>query len=434
MKHPVQTEAGFIGSFQNGVGWYVYPTQRFKTISLQAFWINDLMPKTAAEGALLPHLLKRGTMRWRDSMAIEKQLESLYGATFRADVGKIADKQLISVSLEIVHGQHLPGSPDTLQDGLAFLEEILNHPLTPAPHEFDPQYVEQEKELLRRQIRGLINDKNQYAMHRLLETMADGRTFGLRKLGQIEDLDAINPGGLYQYYQNVRDQSPFVLLVVGDVDPETIESYVTQGWAQARRPFGAIEPYTPRHHDHEVIEKQPVSQGKVNWGYATGHTLTSPSYPALMMYAGVLGGFPHSKLFVNVREKASLAYYAYARIDAALSLMVIGAGIEFEDYHDTKRIVAEQLEAMVRGEISDQELQYTLEAFRNDILSEEDAPSQLIGRQMEKILLGGGLTGNQLIHALSDVSVSDIQAVAEGIQLDTTFFLTTDGSGRDSDG
>ncbi len=434
MKHPIQTEAGFVGNFHNGVGWYVYPTKRFKTISLQAFWVNDLTPSTAAQGALLPHLLKRGTLRWPDSMAIEKQLETLYGASFRADVGKIADKQLISVSLDIVHGQYLPGTPDTLHAGLAFLEEILNHPLTPSKNQFAEQYVEQEKELLRRQIRGLINDKNQYAMHRLLETMADGRAFGLRKLGRVSDLDAIDASRLYQYYEKVRDQSPFVLLVVGDVDPATIESYVKQGWSRGRHPLGAIEPYTPRHHNHEVIEEQPVSQGKVNWGYATGHTLTSPQYPALMMYAGVLGGFPHSKLFVNVREKASLAYYAYARIDAALSLMVIGAGIEFEDYQATKRIVAEQLEAMVEGEISGQELQYTLEAFRNDILSEEDSASQLIGRQMEKILLGGGLTGDQLIKALSEVSVSDIRAVAEGIQLDTTFFLTTDGSGRDSDG
>ncbi len=434
MKHPIQTETGFVGNFQNGVGWYVYPTQRFKTISLQAFWVNDLTSSTAAKGALLPHILKRGTMRWPDSMAIEKQLETLYGATFRADVGKIADKQLISVSLDVIHGQYLPGTPDTLEASLAFLEEILNHPLTPAKNQFDQKFVAQEKELLRRQIRGLINDKNQYAMHRLIETMADGRAFGLRKLGQAEDLESIGPTDLYQYYQNVRDQSPFVLLVVGDIKPETVEAYVTHGWARTRHALGSIESYTPRHENFEVVEKKPVRQGKVNFGYATGHTLVSPEYPALMMYVGVLGGFPHSKLFVNVREKASLAYYAYARLDAALSLMVIGAGIEFRDYHDTTRIVAEQLEAMADGEISDQELHYTLEAFGNDILSEEDSPSQLIGRQMEKVLLGGGLTGDQLIKALSEVTVADIQRMATGIHLDTTFFLTTDGSGRDIDG
>lgn len=434
MKHPIQTEAGFVGNFQNGVGWYVYPTKRFKTISLQAFWVNDLTQETAAQGALLPHVLKRGTRRWPDAMAIEKQLETLYGASFRADVGKIADKQLISVSLDVVHGQYLPGTPDTLEAGLNFLEEILNHPLTPSANQFDAEFVEQEKELLRRQIRGLINDKNQYAMHRLLETMAEGRAFGLRKLGRVEDLDAIDPASLFQYYQAVQQDSPFVLLVVGDVDPATVESYVKEGWSQRRRPLGSIEPYTPLHKDHEVIEKKPVSQGKVNWGYSTGHTLISPEYPALMMYAGVLGGFPHSKLFVNVREKASLAYYAYARIDAALSLMVIGAGIEFENYEATRRIVAEQVEAMRAGDISNQEMEYTKEAFRNDILSEEDAPSQLCGRQMEKILLGGGLTGDPLIEALSAVSVADIRKIAADIALDTTFFLTTDGSGRDSDG
>lgn len=433
VQHPIEVETGFVGQFREGVGWYVYPTTRFKTITLQAFWINELDPNTAALGALLPHVLKRGTVSWPDSVAIEKQLESLYGASFRADVGKIGDKQLISISLEVIHGQYLPGEPDTLHAGLGFLDEVLNRPRVDHADQFDPEYVSQEKELLRRQIHALINDKGQYAMQRLIETMADGRPFGLRKVGQPKDVERATPQSLFAYYDQVRHQSPFVLLAVGDVEPETIAAYVDQHWAGPRTTLQSIVPYAPHHQDYEVVDRQPVQQGKVNLGYWTRRTLTSRDYPALMMYAGVLGGFAHSKLFVNVREKASLAYYAYARLDAALGFMVVGAGIEFQDYQAVKDIIAEQLDAMRRGDITDQEMTFTRQAFQNDILSEEDLPHQLIGRQMEKLLLGGGLTGETLITALEAVTVPDIQRVAEDILLDTVFFLTTDGSaGRET--
>lgn len=433
MQHPIETEAGFVGHFHDGLGWYVYPTHRFKTITLQAFWVNDMDPATVSLGALLPHILKRGTVSWPNFTAIQQQLESLYGATFRADVGKIGDKQLISVSIEVIHGQYLPGKPDTLSASLEFLDEVLNRPQVNSGGVFENEYVTQEKELLTRQIHALINDKGQYALHRLIETMAKGRPFGLRKLGRVEDLAKVTPEALYAYYQTVRKSSPFVLMAVGDLDPDVIATYVTTHWDGHRSQLVKIQPYTPLNHDYEVIERQPVQQGKVNIGYSTRRTYASADYPALMMYAGILGGFAHSKLFVNVREKESLAYYAYARLDAALALMIIGAGIEFEDYPAVKRIIGEQLEAMRRGDIDQQEMHFTEQAFRNDILSEEDVPTQLIGRQMEKLVLGGGLAGEALIQALESVTVPEIQRVAEDITLDTIYFLTTDQAATGGD-
>lgn len=38
-------------------------------------------------------------------------------------------------------------------------------------------------------------------------------------------------------------------------------------------------------------------------GIRTSITYGDPQYAAALMYNGILGGYPHSKLFVNVREK-----------------------------------------------------------------------------------------------------------------------------------
>ncbi|MBX5467032.1 MAG: insulinase family protein [Firmicutes bacterium] len=377
-------------------------------------------------GALIPAVLRRATRRWTTTRALWQRLEELYGAHFRAEVGKVADRQLLSFHLDVVHGRFLPGHPDTVAAGLDFLEEVMRHPLTVGDRAFDAAVVEEEKALLQRRMEGVINDKGQYAAVRLLEAVAEGRRFGIRKWGRPEDLAAIDAQSLYAYYETVRQTRPLMVLAVGEVEPATLEAFLGRvgedsGAAVALDP---LAPYEPWHREAEVIERQAVSQGKLLQAYATGRTAAAPDFPALLMYAGVLGGFPHSKLFVNVREKHSMAYYAYARLDGALGLMTVGAGIEFAHYETVRRLIREAVEAMAAGAVTEQELAFTFEAYRNEIEAEHDAPDLLIGRQLEEALVGGGWSGPALIEALSRVRREDIARVAEGVALDTTYFLT----------
>lgn len=377
-------------------------------------------------GAVLPHVLKRGTRSWPNRLLMETQLENLYGASFRADVGKLGDKQLISFHINVVNGRFLPGQPDTVAEALDFLTDVLDHPNL-QDGTFPEDVVEQEKALIKRQIAALINDKGQYAFTRLVELVADGQRFGLRKLGTADGVDAVTASALAAFLATVRTTSPFVFTVVGDVDPAAIQRHFSQRWRGTRHTLSTIAPYHGNHESKTVIETEDVRQGKLNMAYRTGITAKDDDYPALLMYSGILGGFSHSKLFVNVREKASLAYYAYSRIDPALALMIIGSGIEFQDYDAARRIIEEQVDAMRTGHISNEEMAFTLKGYANDILSEEDNPGQLVGRHLEHLLIGGGLAGLDLIRALERVTREDVVRVAQMIDLDTVYFLTAEG-------
>nr|WP_207711456.1 pitrilysin family protein [Sulfobacillus harzensis] len=412
------------------MGSYVYPTKRFKTVTIYAAWIRELAVSDRAQGAILPHMLRRGTRAWPTRRIMEQQLESLYGASFRADVGKLGDKQLLSFHITVVDGQYLPGKPDTVISALDFLSEVIDHPRL-VDGAFPTDAVEQEKVLVKRQISALINDKGQYALSRLIELVADGERFGLKKLGTPAEVDAVTPDQLVTLLTESRESSPFVFLVVGDVDADRIHQHITQRWSRSyRRDVSTIQPYRGQHQGHTVIERQDVRQGKLNLAYRTQITAKDPDYPALVMYSGILGGFSHSKLFINVRERASLAYYAYSRVDPALALMIIGAGIEFRDYEAARRIIEEQVSAMRSGHISQEEMSFTLKAYENEILSEEDGPGQLIGRQLEQILIGGGLSGPEMIRALGQVRPEDIVRVAQRVELDTVYFLTSEEEGH----
>ena len=425
----MDTKAGFVGEMGAGGGWYCYPTRQFKTLSVQAFWTNPLKPGEASRAAILPHILRRACQKWASTVAIERELEDLYGASLRAEVGKIGDQQLLSFQFDAVHGQFLPDHPDMLELGMDLLREILYRPLI-VQGSFDPTIFEQEKEMLDRQIQALINDKGQYAMHRLVANMAGDQGFGLSRLGTLEETRALDVKGLFDHFQMIRDHNPMLWFVVGDVDPDQVARVFEADPAMqvARRPLPSIPRFVSQAQGRVVVERQAIQQGKVNLGYSTEVTMRDEDYPALVMYAGILGGFPHSKLFVHVREEASLAYYAYARLDGVLGLMVIGAGIEFEDYEAAVEIIHQQVERMRQGEVTDEEMDFTLRALINDILAESDSPGQIIGRQVERLLSGGGRTGSSLIEALKAVRREDVVRVAQRVNLDTTYFLTRDAA------
>ncbi|PSR21317.1 MAG: insulinase family protein [Sulfobacillus acidophilus] len=414
----------FVGEWKDGVAFYVYPTRRFKTVTIHATWIRDLSTVDRSKGATLAQVMRQGTRSWPTRQLMAARLEDLYGASFRADIAKLGDKQLLSFHITVTNGRFLPGQPDTVREALDFLTQVLDRPYL-VDGVFPRTVVEQEKTLVKRQIAAIINDKGQYAMSRLIELVADGQPFGLRKLGTEQEVDQITERDLTTFYQEVHRGAPFVFTVVGDVDADVLYQHVKERWGTSRQEFSAVVPYQGRHQNQTVVEAQDVRQGKLNLAYRTGRTAKSADFPALVMYSGILGGFSHSKLFINVREKASLAYYAYSRVDPALGLLMIGAGIEFNDYQACRSIIEDQVAAMRRGDFTDDELAFTLKAYENDILSEEDSPGQLIGRHLEYLLVGGGHQGPDLIAALAQVTRDDVVNVAQAIDLDTVYFLTS---------
>lgn len=106
-----------------------------------------------------------------------------------------------------------------------------------------------------------------------------------------------------------------------------------------------------------VEEAMDVSQGKLALGFRTGGiTCWEEDYPALVMCNAVFGATPLSKLFLNVREKLSLCYYASSLYHRQKRLITVSSGIEFADYRRAYDEILRQLEAVQKGELEDWEL------------------------------------------------------------------------------
>jgi predicted Zn-dependent peptidase len=154
-----------------------------------------------------------------------------------------------------------------------------------------------------------------------------------------------------------------------------------------------------------------------------------PDHYAMMMYNGILGGFAHSKLFMNVRERQSLAYTVRSRYEAQKGLLLVQAGINIEDYEKAIAVIHQQFVAMESGDITDTELDQTRAMLINTYREAYDSPGALINLAFESQVAGHDRTIEELVAAIPHITREDIVRVANGVSLDTTYFLRDNARG-----
>lgn len=143
-----------------------------------------------------------------------------------------------------------------------------------------------------------------------------------------------------------------------------------------------------------------------------------------MVFNGLFGGFPHSKLFMNVREKESLAYYASSSIDTFRGFLSVKTGIDGSKRNQVLHLIHEQLESLRNGEVTELELTQTKAMLRNQYLLSLDAPQVAIETAyLDNWMPETKLTDEEWLDRMEKVTIKDIQKVARQIELQAIFFL-----------
>ena len=288
---------------------------------------------------------------------------------------------------------------------------------------FLPEYVESEKTNLIDSIRSIRNDKRDWADRRLLEEMCAAEPYGVSRWGDEQSAAKINNQKLYQYSQRLLAESRLELFYCGSAERRRVEDALLEAFAALPRgvpaelstPERPAAPSEPRF----VTETMDVTQGKL----AMGFRCATDDVPAMILANLLFGGTSNSKLFMNVREKLSLCYYASSLYARSKGILTVSSGIETKDYDRALAEILHQLEAVQRGEWEDWELAAAHSAMRASLQSLGDSQGA-----MENYYLGQAATGQdespeELLVLLSEVTPERIRAAAQSVKLDTVYFL-----------
>ncbi|MCY8532495.1 EF-P 5-aminopentanol modification-associated protein YfmF [Bacillus vallismortis] len=407
-----------------GLTAHIVKTEKFKTVSLIFKMLAPLTKEQVTKRALLPHVLLRGTKNHPKTAELRSYLDELYGTSVSADLSKKGERHVITFRLEIPNEKYLKDQTPLLEKGLKLLAEIVFSPALEGGT-FQSQYVTQEKRTLKQRIQAVYDDKMRYSNLRLIQEMCKNEPYALHVNGEIEDVEAITADQLYETYKSAIQQDQLDLYVVGDVDSNQVQASIDKYFQTEERSLGAMENNHAEQNAQpkEVIDEEDVKQGKLNIGYRTSITYTDRDYPALQVFNGLFGGFSHSKLFINVREKASLAYYAASRIESFKGLLMVMSGIEVENYEQAVSIIAEQFQAMKNGDFSEQDIAQTKAVIRNQVLETIDTAYGLSEFLYQQAAAQVDVPIEDFLANIDQVTKEDIMKAGEKIQLDTTYFL-----------
>ncbi|MDD3346277.1 pitrilysin family protein [Oscillibacter sp.] len=405
-----------------GVYLTYLPARKFKTSLLSAQFVTPIREETASAFALLPAVLRRGTVSCPDMGALSARLDQLYGASIDYTVRKKGENQCIGFVASFIDDSFVPGGEKLLEPVADLLGELICDPATERGR-FVNAYFETEKANLIDAIRSLINDKRDYADSRLLQQICAGEPYGVSRLGDEESAAKVQPHKLYALYAQLISTARLELVYSGSADRERVEQALRAALStlprEAVRGIAPVTAHPAREAAKTVEETLDVTQGKLGMGF----TCASDDTAALLIGNTLFGGSSNGRLFMNVREKLSLCYYASSTYHRHKGLITVSSGIEFENYQRAYDEILSQLAEIQAGRLEDWELQSARSTLLNAYASMGDSQGKLENFYLGQAATGQEETPAELAAQVREVTPERIFAAMKTVSLDTVYFL-----------
>lgn len=414
---------------KNGIKFHKINTKKFKTNLLAIYLTTKLNRENITKNALILAILRRGTNNLKTQEAINIKLEELYGAEFNCGIDKLGDDSVFKFYIESLNDSFTYKRENVLQESLNTLFDIIFNPLC-ENEKFNEEYFNSEKENLRLIIKSRKDNKGTYAYTRCIEEMYKDEPYGLYTYGYEEDLDKITNEDLYKTYINIIKNCKIDIFASGDFsNDQEIDNIIIENTEKAQlNPREVDNLYMQNEikntcQEKVVKEKMDVSQGKLVIGLDVTNAKKEEK-PIASVYNAILGGGANSKLFQNVREKASLAYSAGSLYIKNKNNIIIKSGIEDKNYDKALEIIKKQIQDMKTGEFTEKDInnakQLIIASFKSMQDEQDSTISYYFGKEMEQ----EKIDIPAYISQIQNVTKEQIVEIANKITINTIYFLS----------
>ena len=414
---------------QGGATLRVLPTQKFKSSMLSVSAVLPIQRDKVWKTTLLLAVLRRGTQKYPTLASINARLDYLFGTELSIRNFYRGDSQIVGFTADFLDASFVFDKEELLDGILDVISQILYHPLLDEKGLLLERYVESEKKLQCESIRALRNNPRAYALERCLELVYADEPCSAPVTGRIEEIMTIDAAELTAHWRELISSIRFDCFFVGRGDARALQSRLNailcapQGEALLSPTRLHRLPPHRKEVPARVEETLPVSQGQLLLSYRTDITLTHPDYAACVLLNEILGASPISKLFMNVREKLGLCYHCASSFNGFKGTLTIRCGLEPRSREAAEAEILAQLEAIQRGEISEEELSAAKKSLENVYRQLTDSPSAMESFYYGRALLGLDATIDGTRSRFAHVTTEQIVAAARGLRLDTVYFL-----------
>lgn len=399
-------------------------TDRFKTGRISVSMALPMDEKMAAN-SLLIYLLKRSCKDYPDFSLLNGKLDELYGASLSASVSKSGEAQVLTLSLTCLDDRFALTDESIVEQCAQLLASMIFSPNC-KNGSFGAENLAAEKRLLIQRIEEELNDKRTYAFNRCIGYMCADEAYGREKYGTVEEIENVKMADVYAAWKNLLSAAIFQITVVGSANADDIAAIFEKRFAKIER--NPVKPETVFRqrggHFNRYEEKFPVNQGKLVIGFRAGMQSSRDNLAAITVMNDIFGMGTYSKLFMNVREKLSLAYYCWSKLIASKGLVLVEGGIDTDKEKKVSAEILSQLSDLRNGRTDPEILVSSKKSLKERYTF--TTPEGICSWYASQVLEDEILTTDSLVEEIEKVTMEQVCEAAKKLSIDTIFMLSAE--------
>ena len=392
--------------------------QDFKTIQIAQTFIDIDDKQSSVYRFLLPRLLASHTDLLQTKIAFYTHLETLYGAYFKTKVSRIGQYHTITMTLTMIDPKSVLDT-HLLDQGLRLFQDVLKR-----ESPFSKQIFNEEKRLLIEQWESLKDKKRTYAGHRFQELFYENDHEGYPISGSLADIKKLTHAKLERYYHDVFLKNQVFVVVNGLLTPEE-KVHVTKAFdvTSKIKLEDVVLSFRPLRPLQTVFESTKMNQAMIRMGYHFPIFRKDHLYHAAWLVDTMLGGYPESRLFKEIRENQGLCYDISSSYNAYKGTIHIGLGVDLLQKEFALDEVQKLVELIKSEGFSQSELDVAKSYIKHQLKMSLDHQSVLTDRALLQLMFHETWSIDDRIQVIDAISIDDIHQCLATLNLDTIYVL-----------
>lgn len=402
---------------------HIIKTNKFKTVTIDVNFLRKIRKEEITIRNFLSEILLQSSKKYPTKRLLALKSMELYNSNVRSSNSRVGNFSNLSFNLKFLDEKYT--EEGSLEKTLDFFFDIIFNPNVENDR-FDDRSFKIVNKLIHNEIKSIKDNLTKYSLIKMLEHMDSTAPYSYRGYGYLEDLEQITPKKLYDYYTDVLKSDKVNILIIGDVNTDKVLNIINEKFkintvkkdmGKAMITHEKIRGRLKKEEDYENIV-----QAKLNIGFKLKDLTDYELRYVLPLYNDIFGGSPSSKLFQNVREKHSLAYYINSMVNIFDNLLIIYSGINKNSYEKAVTLIKKELTNMKKGKFSDEDINKAKENMLASLDTIKDSPGRMINMYYARELAGGDEI-EERIEKVKKVTKEDIMKVASKLKIDTVYLM-----------
>jgi len=388
----------------------------FKTIQIAVYFVDLDNKKEAVHRFLLPRLMTSSTDQIKSRLLMSQTMENLYGAYIKGRTERMGNLSVMSFVMTIVDPK-IVKDESLFEQAISLFEDVLFSHTT-----FNQDVFDDEKRMLIEQWETLKDKKRSYARERFTRLFFEGDAYEYPLSGTLKDIKKLKMSDVESYYHMMLQRQRVYMVVNGHTNGLDF-SRLENRFKDQHQDYPFITSFRPARELKYIVEETDMKQAIVNMGYVIPIYRHDPLYDAAVILDIILGGYPESRLFKQIREEEGLCYDIASSYDYYKGVSVISSGIDLSKIDHALERMKNLVEVLKNEGITETELMHAKAYYIHQLKSSLDSQSTLTKRAFVREMLHYQESIEDKINKIERVTLHDVNQAASQMTLDTIYVL-----------